>query len=266
MLEPCRERLEASRRPAIQVNLQPAERMTPWQSKLLGDPYWPRSIPYPMAYKGLASGYGLVLLLQLNFAEMPRLPFFPDQGILQIFLDATEYDIGSEFANTKDDPEIVQAVYHEIVIQDRNHIMNDFSGVIDEYSTRELEEYLYYPCQLSFYRGNWPVHYNHPIHEEIIEDITKYFDFSKSSISRYNIENSCRSIAPFGITRISGYPDIYQSIHEDFPLDRFTLLFQIASNEDSGVNINGGYIYIFIETEKLEKKDFSKIYIANAFD
>jgi uncharacterized protein YwqG len=56
----------------------------PWQSRLGGQiPYWPADFTYPRN----PDDEPLLFLLQLNFADMPPLPGFPTQGLLQLFVD-----------------------------------------------------------------------------------------------------------------------------------------------------------------------------------
>lgn len=57
------------------------------QSKLLGEPYLPLGVPYPLD----EAGQPMLLWAQLNFAEIPALPDFPTAGILQFFASATDW-------------------------------------------------------------------------------------------------------------------------------------------------------------------------------
>jgi len=57
------------------------------QSKFLGQPYLPVGTPYPRDEKGQP----MLLLAQLNFAEIPALAGFPTAGILQFFISPTEW-------------------------------------------------------------------------------------------------------------------------------------------------------------------------------
>jgi uncharacterized protein YwqG len=68
------------------------------QSKFLGHPYLPVGMPYPHDEKGQP----MLLLAQLNFAEIPALAGFPTTGILQFFVSPTEWY----------DAEDCQVLYH----------------------------------------------------------------------------------------------------------------------------------------------------------
>ncbi|MBT2713428.1 DUF1963 domain-containing protein [Pseudomonas sp. ISL-88] len=47
------------------------------------EPYFPKHEPYPADESGKPMKW---LALQINFAEMPELPYFPVSGILQFYV------------------------------------------------------------------------------------------------------------------------------------------------------------------------------------
>jgi uncharacterized protein YwqG len=57
------------------------------QSKFLGLPFLPVGTPYPSDEKGQP----MILLAQINFAEVPALEHYPTHGILQLFVSPTEW-------------------------------------------------------------------------------------------------------------------------------------------------------------------------------
>ena len=94
-LEVYRERIEATVTPYAEIRLTNNDHPTWWQSKFGGLPYLPQGYDYPKA----ANGDYLYLLAQINFAEVPDLEDFPDQGILQFYLAADEDCYGLDFDN-----------------------------------------------------------------------------------------------------------------------------------------------------------------------
>ncbi len=84
-LRPYKDSICATARPCAEITLLPAEHLTVWQSKLGGQPYWPKDMEYPRNAKGRP----LHLLAQINFAEMPPLPDFPEEGFCSFILPAT---------------------------------------------------------------------------------------------------------------------------------------------------------------------------------
>ncbi|MFB9992679.1 DUF1963 domain-containing protein [Deinococcus oregonensis] len=81
LLTPHRDAIEATLRPAVELRLT-AQQTTPWNSKVGGIPYLPCADTWPTD----ATGTPLAFLAQLNFAELPPLPGFPEEGILQFFI------------------------------------------------------------------------------------------------------------------------------------------------------------------------------------
>ena len=78
--------------PAVSITplAQPPASAT--SSKFGGLPWWPRALAYPQT----AAGAPLSLLAQFNLAELPPLPLWPRQGLLQFFL-ALDDSYGLEF-------------------------------------------------------------------------------------------------------------------------------------------------------------------------
>src|SRR6187551_2763692 len=91
--------IESTAIPVVLLSLK-KEHTELYQSKIGGLPYFPANYPAEMVYvpyagtvnptpwpKHWKTGKELMLLLQINFEEMPRMPSFPDHGILQLFVD-----------------------------------------------------------------------------------------------------------------------------------------------------------------------------------
>jgi uncharacterized protein YwqG len=81
-LEPYRAQLLERERPCIHLLPQAGAPAMPWGSQIGGQPYLPKGFDHPLA----ADGRPLALLVQINFAESPPLPPFPEDGVLQIFI------------------------------------------------------------------------------------------------------------------------------------------------------------------------------------
>ena len=92
VLKPYKEKIEATLKPTVQMNLKSCDRLSLWQSKVGGQPYLPLDMAYPID----SNGNPLVLLAQFNFTEIPNLPDFPSQGILQFYI-ATDDLYGMNF-------------------------------------------------------------------------------------------------------------------------------------------------------------------------
>jgi uncharacterized protein YwqG len=71
----------------VATSLPTSESLPLLQSKFLGKPFLPVGTPYPRDEKEQP----MLLLAQLNFAEIPALAGFPTAGILQFFISPTEW-------------------------------------------------------------------------------------------------------------------------------------------------------------------------------
>lgn len=122
-MESSRGLLETSARPFIKLHVKKAETGR-YDSKIAGDPYFPKHEPYPED----ESGRPMKLLAQINFADMPGLPDFPDTGILQFYISVSDDVYGLNF-----DDGCAQTgfcvKYFEHVTDREEELMDDFSFV-----------------------------------------------------------------------------------------------------------------------------------------
>ncbi|MEM6424084.1 MAG: YwqG family protein [Cyanobacteria bacterium P01_D01_bin.128] len=109
-LEPYRARIEATLASYVQIDVHPSDTTLPWESKFGGTPYLPKAIEYP---KSAGGGY-LHLLAQLNFADIPPLDAFPERGILQIFIDASDDLYGLNFDTPTDQSRFRMCYFPEV--------------------------------------------------------------------------------------------------------------------------------------------------------
>ncbi|MCY7330504.1 MAG: DUF1963 domain-containing protein, partial [Saprospiraceae bacterium] len=93
-LEPHRAAILATRQPFIRVLAQPARKLALWESKVGGLPYLPKGMIFPTALDGRE----LFFLAQINFAEMPALPPFPREGMVQFYIQDDDL-YGMDFDN-----------------------------------------------------------------------------------------------------------------------------------------------------------------------
>jgi uncharacterized protein YwqG len=86
-LAPYREALETTRRPVVNITLEqfPADDLQ--VSKVGGRAWWPVDEAPPSDEHGSP----LVMLAQINFAEVPATPGYPDRGLLQFFIGSDDY-------------------------------------------------------------------------------------------------------------------------------------------------------------------------------
>jgi len=91
---------------------------TIFDSKIGGVPYFPKTMGYP---RGKSEDQPLVLLAQINLSNLPDLPDFPHEGILQFFIAGDDlYGMGVDGLDVQDDFRII---YHKEIISDISQLM-----------------------------------------------------------------------------------------------------------------------------------------------
>ena len=96
---PQSEQIIASFKPSLLLELTPESQLTLWQSKVGGLPYLPKQREYPC---NLNTGKRLQLLAQINFAELPANSIYPQQGILQFYIDSDDDLWGLNFDDQRE--------------------------------------------------------------------------------------------------------------------------------------------------------------------
>ncbi|MDO4794843.1 MAG: DUF1963 domain-containing protein [Brachymonas sp.] len=118
---PYKKALLAAAKPTAEIALLPTTELSLRQSKLGGLPYLPVGKDYPRG----ADGKPLYLLLQINFAEMPPLPDFPAEGILQWFIGST-WAWGAN-SDRPAEQSAFRICYYPEVLADDAALVRDFS-------------------------------------------------------------------------------------------------------------------------------------------
>ena len=80
--------------PFIKIKVKQAKKLPLTASKFGGVPYWLPEMPYPVDN----NGDKLALLAQIDLAELPPLPDFPEKGLLQFFISNDDV-AGLDFDN-----------------------------------------------------------------------------------------------------------------------------------------------------------------------
>ncbi|MBR5939659.1 MAG: DUF1963 domain-containing protein, partial [Neisseriaceae bacterium] len=95
--------------PIIKIKPKKAKKLPLTASKFGGVPYWDLQKPYPVD----DNGNQLALLAQIDLAELPPLPDFPEKGLLQFFISNDDL-AGMDFDNRLSQKGW-RVVYHESV-------------------------------------------------------------------------------------------------------------------------------------------------------
>lgn len=246
-LELYREKIEATIKPYIEIQLTDNDKPTWWQSKFGGLPYLPKDFKYPKSW----NGEYLYLLAQINFAEVPHLEGFPDRGILQFYIAADEESYGLDFKNPTEQNKF-RVLYFSNIELEENNLVTDFSFL------PQLQNKWSLPfegcCQIEFHLKFAPISPSDyrfdlfPLYEDDYEEIAEeYYD-------KFTLKH-----------KLGGYPDFTQSDpREIYPQneEEYILLFQIDSDRSKTIDICWGDVGIanfFIKESALEKLNFSEI-------
>lgn len=87
VLAPAALALERSQRPLLRIALEPMAKDETRASKVGGRAYWAAGREYPRNPQGRP----LSLLAQIDLAAVPKMPGYPERGLLQFFIDADDY-------------------------------------------------------------------------------------------------------------------------------------------------------------------------------
>jgi uncharacterized protein YwqG len=237
-------------------------------SKFGGKPYLPKGFTYPST-KG---GEPLKLLAQLNFGELPHIPNFPKEGILQFFILPDEfYSYGSDV------PDGYRVIYHKKI---GNEIAGDIPDIKcgertfpfeGEFAITATEEY----CLMNTSDGRFGnVFIN--IYEKYFDVEGEWFDLDDGIIDEPIMEQLASSQPYLDLDkdsffygtghRIGGNPYFCQDGEWSEEQKDDILLFQMDSFggiEDHPDDItwgDAGQGNFFISMEKLKALDFSDVW------
>ncbi|MBB4807856.1 uncharacterized protein YwqG [Chryseobacterium defluvii] len=231
--------LEKFRLECIKIKATPIskdENLTFTQSKFLGKPYLPITSEYPKD----ELGNPMILLAQINFAEMPQLENYPTEGILQFFISPTEWYDMTDY----------KILFHSTI---ENEYQTDFS-----FLTEKLYEESPVYCEhtLAFTKA-----IDYGGYEDLRFDMNfngkYYYDFQEDLTDEQK-EEMDHLLDGTG-HKIGGYAYFTQGDPRDYEKDKDEeiLLLQIDTDDeimfgDSGVG------NLFISLKSLKEKDFGQ--------
>ena len=231
-----------------------------WQSNLGMSPYFPLEGEYPCSK---LSNEPLQFLAQINFAEMPHLTDFPEQGILQFYLNMKELDLGVDeslehiqfnhrvlyFPEVKED-EILLKTRETLkkiseISEDEQQLWVEECGLtfkkVEQYMT--FHDYRFAP--LIFGREQVA------LSRDYDDLMWAYTEYEKPYTEQFQYE---------GGHRIGGYANYLHSTDNrtEFGIEDYVLLMQLDTDE--GLEwCDGGVAQWYIAPQDLKKRDFSKV-------
>jgi len=229
-------------RPTVRFTLGEAAAATPYQSKVGGKPYLPKNAEYPYHAE---KNHPLTLVAQINFAEVPLLPGFPERGILQVFVDGLDYGLGYDFENLSEQTGWRIMYYPELLPE--SELQTDFSA----YQATDSE------C-LPF-SGEFPLIFQAASEEEEDEDFNK-FQGHKIGGSPIFLQGD-----PFiEYDEKADFDDPATITYSDWR--KYILLLQLDTDINEKDHCTGklmwgdsGVANFFITPEDLAKRDFSRV-------
>lgn len=252
-----------------------------FDSKLGGVPYFPKDMAYPTGKANDFNGKPLVLLVQLNFEQLPPVPDFPHKGILQIFIAPDDlYGMSPDYGDGMTRQDNFRVVYHETILTDESQLLSaadlpDYTQDEDDYlpftGTYKLihqqPEKLYADWYDHRFNDAFVTAYNQ-LHDDTIEDmwdVSELFeetDDDDEEVTASLLGQRNGDLKAF----IGGYPVFTQDDPrcDDSIADCDTVLFELDSvyDRDSGIDIMWGDMgtgSFLIPRDRLKALDFSRV-------
>ena len=245
--------IESSVLPYITI-IQTEHSPTLFDSKFGGYPYIPLSSTYPKD----EDGNNMLLLAQINLADVPLLDLFPKDGLLQFFISPNLYEYYKENIATVEQANLFFVRYFPYLLS-KEKIVTDFSNIeLDYNASFPIKKELH----LIFRLENEPVSatdyriYNY-INQQALEATA---DEDGRTYQDIYLEYYLGAAHKMG-----GYPYF---LEEDIRLHSIphrlydTLLLQIISDDEDGIMWgNSGILKFFIHKKNLKQLDFSNVYL-----
>jgi uncharacterized protein YwqG len=253
ILAPYADQIQATVQPFIDITAHRQNNLPPWQSHFGGTPYLPLGFPHPLDSRGKP----MYLLAQINFSEIPRLPGFPQAGILQFFIAGNHDVYGINFDSPADQVNF-RVIYHPEIIEDSTRLVTDFSYL-------PAAEYLpvHHCSALEFSLGSAPIpvediHFFPRILNIPASESASHFDEIRDVLDAYE------TIHPTCGHKLGGYPYFTQNDPrggKGYPDSELVLLFQMDTDDKAGVMFgDAGLANFFISPADLANLDFARVY------
>ena len=234
------------------------EQTTIFDCKIGGIPYFPKNMKYPTKNTNKEP---LILLAQLNFEQIPHIPYFPKKGILQFFISQDDC-YGMNFNDLMNQNEF-RIIYHKDIITDTTQLIDSLNFEIDYNELPYKGEYKLIPNEIT-------TMYADPYTEEFMDlFVDKYNDLYTPNIK--SIFGLTDELSEQIYTRndrkkafIGGYPIFTQNDprYEKRYMNCKIVLFELDSLYNQDIDIMWGDCgtgTFLISKDNLKKLDFSKV-------
>lgn len=260
-------RLERMKLPQIVLTPRRARDLPIRVSKFRGQPYWPKDRDYPTD----PQGNPMVMLVQLNFAELPKLAEYPTTGILQFFiavgsagnellgmrLDGSESD-GPSYLDVLRDQTFFRVVYHETIVTDDAALRTDLPMFDDPDLPIPLEGAVASKLSDSYVQTS-----DYRFKRIFDLDYKAYYEsVMKKDFSL--VEQYRDFLGGYRIAVIGGYSRVEQGFDPRslVPDEDWLVLLSIDTTPENDLDMlweDGGVANWWIKREDLQQKDFSRV-------
>jgi uncharacterized protein YwqG/predicted DNA-binding WGR domain protein len=211
--------------------------LTVWQSKIGGNPYFPKNVDYPTDPD---SELAMPLLLQINCADVPSIKGFdfPQHGVLQFYL-------GFEPADAHCTPGKYQVLYFSEISENAEDLITDFGFIENRGTIREFHDDVYplsFSASLDLF---WEARYDYDTDIEIPEDLEELAEEFDEWLSEYDDEHDTRARGD----KLGGYSDEYEM--PDWTQGRLLMEFKHPFHGDA--------FHFVIAASQLSERDFSNV-------
>lgn len=248
-----KDKIKATVKPFIEIKAKAENNLSLWQSKFGGLPYFPKNLQYPTDSKGQA----MFLLAQINFSETPKLPLFPETGILQFYI-SNGSDIYGVCFESPAKQEDFRIMYFSEITEDETHLETKFDFLqkpdmlpFDKQSSLSFS-LKYAPIPVADYHFESTIlNIDSKLKYDLFKEYEKvYEEYEKL----FNSEGH----------KLGGYPYFTQNDPREFETykgEDYVLLFQMDTDDEAGIMWGDcGVANFFISEQDLAIKNFSRVF------
>lgn len=262
-----KDKIEQSKRHFIRVTPKISATLKVKQSKFLGTPFLPEGRQYPKNIEGK----NLVLLAQINFDEVPNLQNFPENGILQFYIDpgvAEEHVWGMN--NYQGKPWKYDEYFQTLQNQDYFRVIYIPADLVN--SPASEDKYVPYTgygmpisdqMELEFELDSEYVNVEDYQFQRYIGLNRQEFYDKHSDLNWQTLDAFYQYLLPDAIAKIGGYGRFTQNDPRSESLDdEWLILLNIESSSVGKAEIlwgDNGIASFFIKRQDLKNLDFTKV-------
>ncbi|WP_295938450.1 YwqG family protein [uncultured Xanthomonas sp.] len=255
-LAPYQARLQATRRPVVQLQLRPMAQDDRLASKVGGRPYWTGDKPYPHA----ADGQPLALLAQIDLARMPPLPGYPRQGMLQFFIGGDDDFYGANFGGARSDLAALSEQRNFRVVYWPQPKASARQAEVPLPAADTLPFDPARPRAMRFDAGEETIGSSDVRFEQVLgkplEEVAAAYA-KRHAVSQDALDDALFDALSRGGNKLGGYPEFTQQDPRTLQ-DKQVLLLQLDSDEEMMWG-DSGVANFFIDPDDLRRGDFSRI-------